>query len=72
MLGKTVIVLALLGASCTTARAVVTLQDRQQAACYNDAQRLCGAFFPDGDKIEACMLQMKSKVSPACRKFYTN
>lgn len=62
----------LLGASVTAAFATVTLQDRQQAACYDDAQRLCGDLMPDADKVEACMLTMKEKVSARCRKFYDN
>lgn len=63
---------ALSAASATSALAgsTVTLQDRQQAACYDDAQRLCGDFMPDSDKVEACMLTMKNKVSARCRKFY--
>lgn len=52
------------------AGSTVSLQDRQQAACYDDAQRLCGEFMPDSDKVEACMLTMKNKVSARCRKFY--
>lgn len=57
-------------ATSALAGSTVTLQDRQQAACYDDAQRLCGDFMPDADKVEACMLTMKDKVSDRCRKFY--
>lgn len=72
MLRHAAFALVLLGASATGALAgsTVTLQDRQQAACYDDAQRLCGDFMPDSDKVEACMLTMKAKVSARCRKFY--
>ena len=67
--------LAVLVATSTTgaiAGSTVSLQDRQQAACYDDAQRLCGESMPDAEKVEACMLTMKSKVSARCRKFYEN
>ncbi len=63
---------ALICASGSVALADVSLQDRQQAACYNDVQKLCGEFLPDSDKTEACMLKMKDKVSARCRKFYTD
>ena len=45
-----------------------TLRDRQQAACYNDAQRLCGEFVPDVDKISACMQSKRDQVSHKCHK----
>lgn len=74
MLRPAVFAAAFLAASATVAFAgsTVSLQDRQQAACYDDAQRLCGDFMPDADRIEACMLTMKTKVSARCRKFYDN
>ncbi len=46
-----------------------SLRDRQQAACYNDAQKLCGQFVPDVDKISACMKEKKAEVSAGCRKY---
>lgn len=65
---------AILAGSLTgTARAntpTVTLQDRQQAACYNDVQRLCPDAVPDVDAVTACMATKKKLVSPACGKFY--
>lgn len=72
MLRQAAFAVAFAAASATSALAgsTVTLQDRQQAACYDDAQRLCGDFMPDSDKVEACMLTMKNKVSARCRKFY--
>ena len=72
MLRQAAFAVALLTASASVAPAgaTVTLQDRQQAACYDDAERLCGDFMPDADKVEACMITMKDKVSARCRKFY--
>ena len=39
----------------------------QQQACSGDAMRLCGAFVPDVDRITACMMQNKARLTPACR-----
>ena len=57
-------------ATAASANSAVTLQDREQAACYNDVQKFCGEFVPDVDKTQACMLKIKDKVSPGCAKFY--
>jgi hypothetical protein len=43
-----------------------TLQDRQQAACYDDVQRLCGNYIPDVNKITACMKDKRPLVSAKC------
>jgi hypothetical protein len=51
------------------ANSSVTLRDKQQAACFNDVQTLCGDFLPDEDKTEACMATKRAKVSPGCAKF---
>jgi hypothetical protein len=48
----------------------VTLRDRENAACYDDVQRLCGDFVPDEDAIKTCMVKKRSQVSPVCAKFY--
>jgi hypothetical protein len=48
----------------------VTLRDRQQAACANDAQKLCGDAMPDVDKVTACMAGKKAQVSAGCAKMY--
>lgn len=45
-------------------------QDKMQAACYDDAQRLCGDVMPDVEKTEACMKPKKAQVSAACAAFY--
>ena len=47
-----------------------TLQDQQQAACYNDVQKLCGEAMPDVEKVTACMKTKRSQVSARCAKFY--
>ncbi len=42
------------------------LQDRQQAACYDDVQRLCGSAMPDVNKVTDCMKDKKPSVSAKC------
>jgi hypothetical protein len=42
----------------------------EQAACSNDAFRLCGPEIPDVDRITACMIRNKSQLSPECRVFF--
>jgi len=39
----------------------------QRAACQGDAQRLCGQFIPDVDRITACMTQNRRYLSRGCR-----
>jgi hypothetical protein len=63
----------LLLASGTAAFAIstsVSLEDRRQAACYNDVQRLCGNLMPDADKITVCMKDKKAQVSARCAAMY--
>lgn len=48
----------------------VGIDDQMQAACADDAKRLCGEFIPDIDKTTACMKPKKSQVSAACAAFY--
>lgn len=47
-----------------------TLRDQQQAACYGDVQRLCGAAMPDVEKVTACMKPKKALVSAPCRALW--
>lgn len=57
----------------TTAMAKIktpTLRDQEQAACYDDATRLCKDEIPNEDKITACMKAKKSQISAGCLKFF--
>lgn len=47
-----------------------TLRDQQQAACYDDVQRLCSAAMPDVAKVTACMKPKKAVVSAKCRALW--
>jgi hypothetical protein len=41
---------------------------QQRAACEADAQRLCGEFIPDVDRITSCMIAKQRFVSAGCRR----
>jgi hypothetical protein len=51
----------------TTGRAYT---QEEQAACSNDAFRLCGPEIPDVDRVTACMVRNKSQLSPGCRVYF--
>jgi hypothetical protein len=40
---------------------------QQQAACQDDALRLCSAAIPDEGRIHSCLYQYRASISPACR-----
>jgi hypothetical protein len=42
----------------------------QQAACTDDAFRLCGADIPDVDRVTACMVRNQTQLSPGCRAYF--
>lgn len=47
-----------------------TLRDQQQAACYDDVQRLCANAMPDVARVMACMKPKKAVVSAKCRALW--
>jgi hypothetical protein len=70
---KLVLAALMIGGVATAALAnssTVTLKDRENAACFNDVQRLCGNFIPDEDAVKSCMAAKRRQVSAACAKFY--
>jgi hypothetical protein len=42
----------------------------EQAACTDDAFRLCGAEIPDVDRVTACMVRQQSRLSAGCRVYF--
>lgn len=58
--------LALLAGSAASAR---TMQQKFEAACAGDVQRLCPATAQDGDAVKACLLQHRPAVSQDCLRF---
>jgi hypothetical protein len=39
----------------------------EQAACQDDAFKFCNDAVPDEEKVKACLIQNRSKLTPACR-----
>lgn len=39
---------------------------QQRSACMGDAFRFCGADIPNVARIEACLSQNRSNLTPAC------
>lgn len=46
-----------------------TPEERQ--ACMDDAFNVCGHAIPDRDRVESCLYENKTRVSPACRAVLT-
>jgi len=42
-------------------------EQQNQQACMNDALALCAEFVPDRDRVAACLLSNRRRVSAACR-----
>jgi hypothetical protein len=42
----------------------------QEQACTGDAFALCGPEIPDVDRVTACMIRNKSRLSPGCRAHF--
>ncbi|NWG26760.1 MAG: hypothetical protein HXY30_20470 [Pseudorhodoplanes sp.] len=38
-----------------------------QAACTEDAIRLCNAYIPDERRVKSCLARNKAKLSPGCK-----
>ena len=43
----------------------------QRQACQPDAMRLCSEFVPDVERITACMIKNRIRLSPACRAVFS-
>ena len=44
----------------------------QQQACQPDAMRLCSEFVPDVERITACMIKNRIRLSAPCRAVFSN
>ncbi len=49
------------------APALSQTREQEQAACEDDAYRLCPDQIPDEVAIRNCLFQKKASLSPACR-----
>jgi len=60
------VALALFGLVVST---VVVKADSQQdqQACMNDAMTVCSQFIPDRERVAACLLSNRARISAECR-----
>ena len=63
---RTALVLALITGTLSPLAANATPQDDQQA-CMNDAMTVCSQFIPDRERVGACLVANRSRISVACR-----
>ena len=54
---------------CLTLAPLGARADEQsdQQACMGDAMTICGQFIPDRERVAACLISNRSRVSPECR-----
>jgi len=64
-MNRAMLAVAFTVATMSTAAFAQSSEDQQ--ACMNDAFRVCSATIPDRARTTACMVQNKSKLSPACQ-----
>jgi len=55
---------------CLALAPVTVRADEQedQAACMSDAMTVCGQFIPDRERVGACLVANRNRISPACRE----
>jgi hypothetical protein len=59
---------ALISFGLALSPAAVSADPQQdQQACMNDAVTVCGQFIPDRERVAACLLSNRSRLSAACR-----
>jgi len=46
------------------------LRSKQQAACEDDAYRLCPDEIPDEALVASCLARRKAELSPECRAMF--
>jgi hypothetical protein len=64
--------LGLVGAvSLMPAPAAAQGTPEQRQACQPDAMRLCSEFVPDVDRITACMVKNRIRLSAPCRAVFS-
>jgi len=65
---------AALGLACAASLAAAPAgaqgTPEQRQACQPDAMRLCGEFVPDVERITACMVKNRLRLSPPCKVYF--
>jgi hypothetical protein len=57
----------MLAAICTAVPASAQGTAQQRSACMGDAFRFCSADIPNVSRIEACLMQNRERLHPACQ-----
>lgn len=63
---RIVLAAAIMAGTLTGAGAQQYTRQQQEAACSDDAFRLCGDDIPDEAKVAACMIRKKAALSQRC------
>ena len=63
---QTTLALSVFTAALFSAPALADHQGGSQA-CMQYAFTICGQFIPDRERVAACLISNRSRVSPACR-----
>jgi hypothetical protein len=58
------------GLAFTAPASVQAYTDDGRQACENDAFRLCNHAIPDVERVKACLITNRSRLSPACRRMF--
>jgi hypothetical protein len=64
---RAVCALAAMSAASMLPVAALAYTPEQQQACSGDAFRLCSSEIPDVDRVTACMVRNKARLSPQCQ-----
>jgi hypothetical protein len=63
---QTTLALTIFAVALFSAPATADEQGGSQA-CLQYAFSMCGQFIPDRERVAACLISNRSRVSPACR-----
>jgi hypothetical protein len=66
--GKLLVATTLMLGMLTTASYAYTQQEQQM--CTGDAMRLCSEYFPNVDRITACMVSKHDLLSEGCKAVF--
>jgi hypothetical protein len=64
------LLLAMALSASLLASAAQAYTPEQQQACMGDALQLCGEYVPDVERVTACMIRNRSRLSPGCRVYF--
>jgi hypothetical protein len=69
---RTVLALALFCLALAPVAATADQAADDQNACMNDAMTTCGQFIPDRERVAACLMANRNRISAACRMALTH